>query len=125
MKKFLLLWVVVCLIMVFLPKIIDKFTPKTIIKEIPIWRVKEVTKVVEKIVYKDREVTKEVISYKPIQEQIFLIEKIDEDTYTVMVNSDVWGNTLVDVQSDGKKLYFKKRKFSQSPYASMSVVNFQ
>ncbi|MFH1231970.1 MAG: hypothetical protein V1709_10795 [Planctomycetota bacterium] len=122
MKRFLILWVVVCLAVTLLPKAIDRFTPKVIIKEVPV--IKEVVKEVikEVPVYKDEKIVEKVV-YQPLQDSIFAIEKVSDDEYTVRINSPDWNGTIVEVTGDKDRIYFKRKRYNNN-CVSMSSVGF-
>lgn len=127
MKKFLLLWAVICLIVIFLPKLLDRFTPKTVIKEVPIYKIKEVIKEIEKPVFKgERIVEKQVIVYTGKRLDLFIIHQIDEDTFVINLDdkfpNTVWELSMANDKQQGILLH-RKREFLQNS-VSMSTVDF-
>jgi hypothetical protein len=95
MKKYLLLWIVICFVVVFLPKAIDRFTPKIIIREVPIWKV--------------REVIKDKIIYTPLENNIFRVEKIREapdEAYKIeFIKEFLGGGMLWGGHDEGRDFY--------------------
>lgn len=72
--------------MVIVPKAIDRFTPKVIVKEVPI--VKEVIKEVIKevpVFKSEKIVEKEKVIYTDKRLDLFIIHQIDEDTYVLNI----------------------------------------
>lgn len=112
---------VICLIVIITPNLVNRFTPKTIYKEIPIYRVKEVVKEVEKPIYIDRMVEKIVQS--PTQISIFRIEQENEDTYSLVMNDDKESQSMWNIESNGKKIYFRRQK-RQPTYMTGSSIGF-
>lgn len=79
MKKFLLLWVVVCLVVILLPKTIDRFTPKT------------------------------VIVYKDLKNKVFRIQKIADypnEAYRIEFIKNFPGGCMVWGGHDGKRDFY-------------------
>ena len=112
-----------CLAVILLPKAINRFTPKVIVKEIPIVKevIKEVIKEVpvfkgEKVV----EIVKEKIVYQPTPVDMFVIEKISDDEYTVALQNLTWGPS-VGVRIENDRIRFQRNHqpisaFQHAPY---------
>lgn len=106
-KKWILVWIIFCFVLVGMPKVMGIFIPKVIYKEVPIYRVKKEIQYIEKEVFKgERIIEKEVVKYTPLQEHIFEITKVSDSEYTVEVKTSAWGNQA-EVTISNNKLHFK------------------
>lgn len=93
MKRFLILWVVACLVVVLLlEKIVEKEVVKTV--EVPVFKGE---KIIEKVVY-----------YQPSPVGIFVIEKISDDEWTVEIRNPSWGNEA-DVEFGKDRIHFRRK----------------
>jgi len=85
MRKWIILgigWVFILVGVVTIPPLTKKIQPKIIVKEV--WRVKEVEKIVEKPVFKGEKIIEKIV-YQPTQIDMFLIENIGENLYSLKV----------------------------------------
>ena len=97
----------VCLLVICLPAAIDSFTPKVLIKEIPV--IKE-GKVIEK----------EKIYYRDKRLELFEIVKIDEDTYVINIRDDKNPDKVWEVSAgfgpQQSGILFHRKKQSRQEY---------
>lgn len=109
---------------------INRFTPKTKIIEVPVYRIKEVEKIKEVPVYKgERIIEKEKIVYTDKKMDLFIIHQIDDDTFVMNFTggeNTEWNVSVANTET-GQGLFmkrFRKTQYIPNYTATCSTVGF-